>query len=255
MARSIQFHVKVEPYSHQKDAFLFACSKFGFSNEIKEPNSTGVALMMEVGCGKTLTSIAIVGEMYCKKRIKKLLIVCPISVMGVWDEEFKKFADFEFSITLLNGSSFKKASMLKKLEGDVLQIAVINYESMWRIEKEISKWNPDMIIADEGHKIKTPGTAVSKAMHRIGAKTKYKLLLTGTLITNKELDVFSQYKFLNTDIYGKSYYMFRNRYFDMTGYGNYTPVLKQSMRQELAEKLHSIVLRKSNVLICPKRPM
>ena len=59
------------------------------------------------------------------------------------------------------------------------------------------KYAPDLIIADEGHKIKTHNIAASKAMHRMGAKASYRLLLTGTVITNKAIDVFSQYKFLS----------------------------------------------------------
>ena len=55
--------------------------------------------------------------------------------------------------------------------------------------------------------------------------------------------MFSQYKFLNPAIYGNSFYAFRNRYFDMVGYGNHTPVLKKSMEGELTEKLHSISYR------------
>jgi len=118
-----------------------------------------------------------------------------------------------------------------------------SYESAWRLEKELSAWQPDLIIADEGHKIKTHNIAASKAMHRLGAKAKYRLLLTGTVITNKAIDVFSQYKFLNPAIFGNSFYAFRNRYFDMVGYGNHTPVLKKSMEPELTEKLHSIAFR------------
>lgn len=80
-------------------------------------------------------------------------------------------------------------------------------------------------------------------MHRMGREASYRLLLTGTVITNKAIDVFSQYKFLNPAIYGNSFYAFRNRYFDMVGYGNHTPVLKKSMEGELTEKLHSISYR------------
>ena len=105
------------------------------------------------------------------------------------------------------------------------------------------KYAPDLIIADEGHKIKTHNIAASKAMHRMGREASYRLLLTGTVITNKAIDVFSQYKFLNPAIYGNSFYAFRNRYFDMVGYGNHTPVLKKSMESELTEKLHSISYR------------
>lgn len=172
-----------------------------------------------------------------------MLVVAPLSILGVWQEEFAKFADFEYVLAVLSGSTTKKADTLRHLQGLPLQVAVVNYESAWRMEKELLSWNPDLIVCDEGHKIKTHNIATSKAMHRLGAKAQYKLLLTGTVITNKAIDVFSQYKFVNPAIFGQSFYVFRNRYFDMTGYGNYTPVLKTMTEQELMRKLHSIAFR------------
>ena len=129
------------------------------------------------------------------------------------------------------------------MAGKSLQVLVINYESAWRMEKELAEWRPDMIVCDEGHKIKTHNIAASKAMHRLAGKAKYRLLLTGTVITNKPIDVFSQYKFCDPAIYGNSFYQFRNRYFDMVGFGGYTPVMKRSMEGEFTERLHSIAFR------------
>ena len=80
-------------------------------------------------------------------------------------------------------------------------------------------------------------------MHRLGALAKYKLALTGTPVTNKALDIFSQYKFLNPAIFGNSFFRFRSLYFNMTGYGNHTPVLKRVMEPELTRKIHSISYR------------
>ena len=172
-----------------------------------------------------------------------MLIVAPLSILGVWEEEFQKFAAFPYALAVLSGSSAKKLDTLRHMNGTALQVVVVNYESAWRLEKALTAWHPDLIIADEGHKIKTHNIAASKAMHRMGAKASYRLLLTGTVITNKAIDVFSQYKFLNPAIYGNSFYAFRNRYFDMVGYGNHTPVLKKAMEPELTEKLHSISYR------------
>ena len=129
------------------------------------------------------------------------------------------------------------------MNGASLQILVVNYESVWRLEKELAAWKPDMIVCDEGHKIKTHNIAASKTLHALGAKAKYRLLLTGTVITNKPVDVFSQYKFADPKVYGNSFYQFRNRFFDMVGYGNYTPVMKKSMETEFMERLHSIAFR------------
>ena len=228
--------IKGTPYAHQREAF-------GFALDLHAASSRGVALLMEMGTGKTITSIAIAGALYQAGKIDRVLIVAPLSILGVWEEEFAKFADFEYTLNILQGRIDCKADTLRNMRGEALQVAVVNYESAWRMEAEILAWKPDLIIADEGHKIKTHNTNASKCMHRLGARARYRLLLTGTLITNKALDVFSQYKFLNPSIFGQSFYTFRGRYFNMTGYGKYTPVLKKSLEPELLRQMHSIAFR------------
>lgn len=172
-----------------------------------------------------------------------MLIVAPLSILSVWEAEFAEFAAFDYALAVLTGDGAKKADTLRHMNGAALQVAVVNYESAWRMEQELAAWGPDLIVCDEGHKIKTHNISASKAMHRLGAKAGYRLLLTGTLITNKAIDVFSPYKFLNPTIFGTSFYAFRSRYFDMVGYGNHTPVLKRSMEAELSARLHSIAYR------------
>lgn len=194
------------------------------------------------------------GALYHAGRIRRVLIVAPLSILGVWQEEFEKFAAFDYTLAILTGNTAMKMKTLQDIQSSNLQVVVVNYESAWRMEKELLAWNADLVIADEGHKIKTPNISASKAMHKLGAKARYRLLLTGTVITNKAIDVFSQFKYLNPDIFGQSFYTFRNRYFDMVGYGNHTPVLKKSMEKELTDKLHSIAFRatKSECLDLPE---
>jgi SNF2 family DNA or RNA helicase len=229
--------IKVAPYSHQRAAYAFVRSLFG------NGKSRGAALLMEMGTGKSLTAIAVTGALYKSGKIRRALVVAPLSVLGVWEEEFAKFAAFPYCLSILAGTNVQKAASLKKLTGNPLGVAVVNYESAWRLEDEITAWQPGLVIADEGHKIKTHNISASKALHRVGAKTGYRLLLTGTVITNKAIDIFSQYKFLNPSVFGQSFYTFRGRYFDMTGYGSHIPVLKKAMEGELMEKLHSIAFR------------
>lgn len=244
--------VKITPYSHQYKAFKFACEKFISSSE--NTKSKGVALLMEMGTGKTLTSIGIAGALYLSGKIKNVLVVSPLSIVSVWEQEFNRFADFPHTVTILKGNKEEKAKSLKSATGGHLQVVVVNYESAWRIEKELLSFSPDLIIADEGHKLKESRTAQSKAMHHLGNKAGYKLLLTGTVITNRELDVFSQYKFLESQIFGDSFYAFRNRYFDMVGYGNHIPRFKTAMTDEFLRKMHSVAFRvtKEECLDLPK---
>ena len=144
---------------------------------------------------------------------------------------------------MIEGIGSRKSEKIRQIPTTGLQVAVINYESAWRLEKELAAWDANLIVCDEGHKIKTHNIAASKCMHRLGTRAQYRMLLTGTIITNKAIDIFSPYKFLNPAVFGNSFYAFRNRYFDMVGYGNHTPVLKTSMTEELTRRIHSIAFR------------
>lgn len=204
--------------------------------------SKSVAILAEMGTGKTLISIGIAGYLYLQKEINKLLIVAPLSITKVWEEEFQKFADFDYQLEVLEGPTKEKSETLRNLFGTKLQVAVVNYESCWRMEKEIALWKPDMIICDESSKIKNPQAKQSKALHRLGKISKHNMILTGTPVTNNPLDFFSQYKFLDESIFGGSYYSFRARYAIMGGYGNYQVVGYKNL-PELTEKAHSIAFR------------
>lgn len=204
--------------------------------------SKSVAILAEMGTGKTLISIGIAGYLYLQKEINKLLIVAPLSITKVWEEEFQKFADFDYQLEVLEGPTKEKSETLRNLFGTKLQVAVVNYESCWRMEKEIALWKPDMIICDESSKIKNPQAKQSKALHRLGKISKHNIILTGTPVTNNPLDFFSQYKFLDESIFGGSYYSFRARYAIMGGYGNYQVVGYKNL-PELTEKAHSIAFR------------
>jgi SNF2 family DNA or RNA helicase len=185
----------------------------------------------------------VAGKLYAIGKISRVLIAAPLSILGVWRDEFEKWADFDYTLAVLEGTADKKTDTLRHLKGESLQVCAVNYESAWRLESELLAWKPDLIIADESHKIKTHNAHASKALHRLGAAAKYRLALTGTPVTNKAIDLFSQMKMLNPSVFGNSFYSFRNRYFDMTGYGNHTPVLKRDMEEELTRKLHSISYR------------
>lgn len=239
---SLPMPVKARPYRHQQDAYDFVCKLFGLTDG--EPTSTGAALLMEMGCGKTMVAIAVSGILYQSDLADRVLVVAPLSLLGVWESEYLRYADFPVSVTVLRGTGAKKEEQLNRANaGKGLCVVVVNYETAWRMEDQLFRYDADLIIADEGHKIKEARTAQSKGLHTLGKKARYRLLLTGTLITNKEIDVFSQYKFVNPQVFGNSFYAFRNRFFDMTGYGLHTPVFKKSRTGEFLERLHSIAFR------------
>ncbi|MBE6846423.1 MAG: DEAD/DEAH box helicase [Ruminococcus sp.] len=230
--------LKVTPYEHQLRGYNLACRSMGIIGETFV--SPGFALLMEMGTGKTITSIAVAGRAYLSGKIKRLLILAPKSIVSVWDEEFQKFADFQYSLSVLQGLSEKKVAALKAIHHKGLEVAVVNYDSIALIEKELLDWNPDFIICDESSKIKNPTAKMSKSTHRIAKLCKYRLILTGTPIQNNPLDFFSQYKVLDESIFGKSFYAFKNEYAVL---GNFNQPIGWRNLAELVKKAHSIAFR------------
>lgn len=204
--------------------------------------SKGCAFLMDMGTGKTITTIAVAGAMFYQHKALKMLVVAPKSIVDVWDEEFRKFADFPYCLAVLDGTGEKKADTIRNMIGTGLQVIVVNYESCWRLETELTRWKPDMIVCDESSKIKNPQAKCSKALHHLGKISSYNLILTGTPVTNSPLDFFSQYKFLDDSIFGQSFYAFRSYYAVMGGYQQHQ-VIGYKHLAELVSKAHAIAYR------------
>jgi SNF2 family DNA or RNA helicase len=223
--------IKGVPYQHQVYAFNLGISL------------NAAAYFLEMGAGKTLPATAVAGYRWAQGQVRRLLVVCPASVMPVWQQEFERFAAFPHRIEVLDGAVKKRQQTLAGwVDTEGLQVAVINYEGARNMVEDILAWHPDMLIMDEAHRCKTPGSQQSKAMARIGAKTKYKLALTGTPITNSPLDVYGIYRALDPNMFGTSFYAFRNRYAIMGGFEN-RQVIGYKNIESLAEKIHRIAFR------------
>lgn len=249
------YPVNVELFKHQIRAANMAMISFS-----QKSQHNGFGLLFEMGCGKTLTAIAIAGELYKQRKIEKLLIVAPSSVCAVWPNELENFAEFKFKAEVLLGEKKKRLQKIERLmyytPEKNLKVAVINYESTHRdgIFQALQDWNPDMIIADESQRIKTHSAAQSKAMHALGDKARYKLILSGTPIQNNAVDIYSQYRFLDKKVFGANFFAFRNRYCQMGGFNKYQIIGYKHMN-ELIQKSHSIAYRvtKSECLDLPEK--
>lgn len=236
--------LKTVPFQHQVAAFNMAITRPSF------------AALMEQGCGKTAVAIAAAGYRFKRCEVNRVLVVAPASVVPVWPKELALHADFPHEVKALEGSTAKRAEILRAWRPDPnrLQVAVINYEATWRMEEALIAWQPDMIICDESQRIKTPGARQSKAMARLGTIARYRMILTGTPVSQGPLDFYSQYRFLDRNIFGTSYYAFRARYALMGGYENRQVIGYQNL-DDLVQKAHNIAFRcrKADCLDLPEQ--
>lgn len=225
--------LKTKPYKHQRKAYLFA------------RKLDAAALLMEQGTGKTLVAIAVSGYRFKGGEVNRVLVVSPLSVVGNWEEEYQNHSKFGVKVIPIHGgSSADNADLVYNLphSSKKLMVVVVNYDTVWRIEDAIEHWDPQMVILDESQFIKNGTARRSKFLHRLGDRTKYKMILSGTPITESPLDIWSQYRFLNPDIYGKSYTKFDRRYARRNRFFRYK-IRKFIRMGEFTKKLHSVAFR------------
>lgn len=241
----LPYPVKANLYKHQIRGANMALRAFG-ALDAKTPGG-GFGELFEMGCGKTLTTIAVAGALYNLGKIDRVLVVAPTSVCSVWPHDLNQFATFPWEARVLLGDKKKRLKALNELENwpfKALRIAVINYESTHRegIYEALAAYKPDLIVCDESQRIKNPSAAQSKALHKLGDAAPFRMILSGTPVQNNAVDLYSQYRFLDPAVYGANFYAFKNRYCIMGGYGQHQIVGYRNM-DELVEKEHSVAYR------------
>lgn len=212
-----KYRWKTRPYVHQVEAVKKLLS-----------NGFGGALLMSPRTGKTKTLIDYASILHQAGKVNRVLIFCPVSVIGVWEREIKTHCPFPARITVWDRKARKKAQKnnkpgLPRMGDDVLDFVILNYDALstpgavvkedewggkirsksrggrYTAKRALMRWQPQLIALDESHRIKSPSAKKSTMMHSLGKVADYRVIMTGTVVTKKKriFDVYSQWKFLN----------------------------------------------------------
>lgn len=161
--------MKTKLYNYQKE----------IRDEIIKSNDFSTALFMDMGTGKTLTSLSVFEYLIKNNKVNKLLVVCLKNKINDW---LKDISDELYELDF--------------------NYEVINFESIWRPKRAeyYDKFVDDkcMVIIDESQKIKSRTSKVTKYIMTLYNKTQYKLILTGTPQNQQYIDYYPQMKFINS---------------------------------------------------------
>jgi len=213
--------LKAELLPYQLDGIAFA-------------TGAGRAILADdMGLGKTIQGIGVAELLAREAGIRKVLIVCPASVKSQWRGEILRFSTRDAQI-VLGGA----AGRVKQYESECF-FTICNYEQVLRdiLAIERAKW--DLIVLDEGQRIKNWEAKTTQTMKSL--RSPFALVLSGTPLENWLDDLFSVVEFIDDRRLGPAFRFFnRHRMVDDKG-----KVLGYRDLDRLRENLQPVLLRRT----------
>jgi SNF2 family DNA or RNA helicase len=164
--------IKAELFPYQAEGISFALFR------------RAAIIADEMGLGKTVQAI---GTAVLKKQIfgfRKTLVVCPATLKSQWKKEIEKFSGE--AALILSGIPADRERQYLLPE---YFFFIVNYETVLRDSQAINRADFDFLILDEAQKIKNYETKTAAAVKRL--KAKHTLVITGTPIENRLIDIYS----------------------------------------------------------------
>ena len=160
---------------------------------------TGCVLGDEMGLGKTVQVIGFVVSLWYsdvrEARRGGVLVVAPATVIEHWVREFHEWGA-PLRVYLLHGQGQWSGSWERLLELVVQHggVVVTTYAQLRNQQALLCRVPWLLAVLDEGHKIRNPTTKVAQAAKRL--QTPNRVILTGTPIQNKLMELWSMMDFV-----------------------------------------------------------
>lgn len=222
--------LKVELLPYQLDGIAFAAA-------------AGRALIADdMGLGKTLQGIGTAELLARETGISRVLVICPASVKAQWVLEIQRAT--ERTCQIVTGPLRERPAQYRS--GAFYTIA--NYEQVLRDFLSIEAVPWDLIILDEGQRIKNWQARTAQVIKSL--RSPFALVLTGTPLENRLDELYSVVQFINNRQLGPAFRFFHaHRMADEKG-----RVLGYRNLDELRRRLAPILLRRTREMVLTQLP-
>lgn len=209
------------------------------------------AFFGDVGVGKTAPALHAIRYKLQQGLIKKCVIVVPNSLKYKWalgkKNEISKHTP-DLKPLVLDGNKTERLRTIDAFKRGDYNILITSY-SFWsgrtdkyilnhlgqevKLDKSLpydeadiiyknknddeytalTECGIDMYVCDESHRLKNPDSSVTRSILTHLSDIKYGIIMTGTPMPNKLVDIFSQFNLLDSSVFSKNYYAFFNHFF------------------------------------------
>lgn len=201
-------------------------------------------VLSDMGTGKSSAALWAMDYLMERGFIKRVLVICPVSVTKVWaDETFTTVP--HRSVGLLMGTKAKRLDVLANHD----TICVINFDGVITIKKELTD-EFDLIIVDEASTYRNAQTKRYKALKSLITAETRLWLMTGTPVPNAPTDAWALVRLVAPRHVAPSFKLFQEQV--MRPAGPYKWVAKPGSQELVYEAMQPAVrFRKRDCLDLP----
>uniref|UniRef100_W8BU55 DNA repair and recombination protein RAD54-like n=1 Tax=Ceratitis capitata TaxID=7213 RepID=W8BU55_CERCA len=194
---------------HQRDgvSFLYKCVM-----GLHAPTYRGCILADDMGLGKTLQCLTLAcillksGPYGGERVLHRVLVVTPSSLTRNWEKEVSKWLKNERMYSFVVGGKRKLESYAKQQH---VPFVIVSYENLLANILDFQSMTFDMLICDEGHRLKNQSTRIVSALKELNISRR--IIITGTPVQNDLREFYCLADFVNPGIFG-TYQDFRSYY-------------------------------------------
>ncbi len=157
----------------------------------------GFAFFSEQRTGKCLPSIAVIDH----HKPDAVVIICPKKASDTWYSELKLHLELDWSCEIY----------IVTYQAPVKNLRIRAYWYKWSTDF-VKEGNTLLVIADESHYIKKPGSAQSRFVRTLGKRAHWRLALTGTPADKGYEHYWATFDFIQNKTAFGTYEEFKERY-------------------------------------------
>jgi superfamily II DNA or RNA helicase len=183
------FNATLRPYQQNGFEWLLRLAR----------HDLGALLADDMGLGKTVQALALMLRLKADGLLRPALIVAPVTVLHNWIAEIDRFSPalrpvVHHGPTRLSTAGELAAALLDR------DITLTSYQTLRSDADKFTSIEWGLCLLDEAQAVKNPEAGVSKAVRSLRARTR--IILTGTPVENRPLDLWSHFAFMNPGLLG-----------------------------------------------------
>ncbi|CAK7898144.1 uncharacterized ATP-dependent helicase Irc5p [[Candida] anglica] len=161
-------------------------------------NGLNGILADEMGLGKTIQCISFISFLMEQGITGPFLVVAPLSTVGNWSNEFRKFAP-KIKVLEYIGSKDTRNDIRLSKKVQTTNVILTSYEISIRDHSFLKNFNWKFLLVDEGHRLKNSKCLLIQKLKELDVSNR--LLITGTPLQNNLDELWSLLNFILPDIF------------------------------------------------------